>query len=445
MKLRSGSLRFLRVVALCGLLTSPALAQDQHVDRARELLQLFLNGKYEEFVAAGDDKVKGGFRPEQARQIAEQLTQQLGSYQSEKSARPRLVEGLHTVAFELAYERGILKMDVVVDDQGRLAGFWIRGIEANQPYEPPAYVDRNAFREEKVAVVTGSIELPATLSLPVTRAKHPGLVLVHGSGPHDEDESVLANKPFRDLAWGLASRGVAVLRYQKRTHKYGATMKPDEVTLDIETIDDAVSAARLLRQREDLDPKRVYVLGHSLGGMAAPYIAEKDPELAGLIILAGNARSLLEVVPEQIEYIANLDGQISDEEQQQLDQARQAAAAIRDNKLDDLKQPLLGAPTAYWLDLHRRDPAAKAATLKCPILIIQGGRDYQVNMKCFERWRSALKDRGNVTFKRYEKLNHLMVAGDGPSRPEEYATPGHVDEPVVRDIARWIQSAGKPE
>ena len=131
------------------------------------------------------------------------------------------------------------------------------------------------------------------------------MVLVHGSSPQDMDETVIGNKPFRDLAEGLAERGVATLRYDKRTKVYGA--KSEVKTLADETIDDAVSAARLCAKQPKVDARRVFVLGHSLGGYAAPRIAQAGGgAIRGMIVLAGTSRPLAVVIDEQIAYLARL-------------------------------------------------------------------------------------------------------------------------------------------
>lgn len=416
--------------------------EKETLSRAREILNLYLDGEYEKFVATGTDELKEKFPPEMAAQVAAQLTAQLGKYQRERSAECSRVAGYNAVNFALRYEKSTLKLRVVLDDQQRLAGFLITGTESNVAYHAPEYVDKARFTETPVTVVTGEFELPGTLSIPTGGGKHPGLVLVHGSGPNDQDETVQANKPFRDLAWGLASRGIAVLRYEKRTHKYAAKMNPDEITLDTETIDDALSAAALLRKRPEIDSQRVYVLGHSLGGMAAPFIGAKDEKLAGIIIMAGNARSILDLLDDQLEYIAKSDGEVSDAERAQVDAVHKAAAAIRAGDTDSVEKPLLGAPAVYWERLHKRRQCETAASLHMPILVLQGGRDYQVTTKSFEQWKHALAGKSNVTFKLYQRLNHLMVAGDSPSTPSEYVEPGHVDQSVVEDIAAWIRSGG---
>jgi hypothetical protein len=267
-------------------------------------------------------------------------------------------------------------------------------------------------------------------------------VLVHGSGPSDRDQTVGLVKPFRDLAWGLASQGIAVLRYEKRTKQYASRFTPEVVaklTSREETTDDALAAADLLRQTEGIDPARIYVLGHSLGGYLLPRIAAADPQIAGLVVMAGPTRPLEDVILEQFTYLLGLDG-ISAEEQGQLDGLAAQVNRIKDPNLTAAAANtlLLGAPAGYWLDLRGYNPAEAARGLKQPMLILQGGRDYQVTSVDFGGWKSGLASRSDVQLKLYPDLNHLFVAGEGKSTPAEYEDEGHVAEQVVTDIAEWI-------
>ena len=99
----------------------------------------------------------------------------------------------------------------------------------------------------------------------------------------------------------------------------------------------------------------------------------------------------------------------------------------------------LGLPAKYWLDMRGYSPPEAARDLKQPMLILQGGRDYQVTMQDFEGWQNALSSRQDVQFKMYPRLNHLFIEGEGNSTPAEYEQAGHVAEIVVDDIARWIR------
>jgi dienelactone hydrolase len=357
--------------------------------------------------------------------------------------------GDYTVVYvTTAFGTQTLDTKVVYDAAGKVAGLFFvpTAGAASTSYEPPAYVTADAFAEQEVTVGTGAWALPGTLSLPTGTGPFPAVVLVHGSGPQDRDETIGPNKPFRDLAGGLASRGVAVLRYDKRTKVYAERMagSADTITTKEETIDDAVSAVRLLRERPDVDPNRIFVLGHSLGGTLAPRIGSASADVAGLILLAGAARPLEDVILEQTTYLLGLQSGLSDAERTaQIDEVRAQVAKVKDPALS-VDTPVgelpLGIPAAYWLDLRGYDPAAAAATLATPVLVLQGGRDYQVTTADYHLWQAALLGRPGAAFKLYPDLNHLFVTGSGKSTPAEYEIAGHVAPPVVADIATWIDA-----
>src|SRR5215471_14652653 len=150
--------------------------------------------------------------------------------------------------------------------------------------------------------------LPGTLSVPKGEGPFAAVVLVHGSGPNDRDETIGPNKPFRDLAWGLASQGIVVLRYDKRTKVYPEKMRELVSTLTVkeEVIDDALNAVSLLRGIPGVNPQRIVVLGHSLGGYLLPRIGAADRGIAGLIMLAGMCRPFEDAILDQFSYIYSL-------------------------------------------------------------------------------------------------------------------------------------------
>jgi dienelactone hydrolase len=437
MTISAALFQLVMMIALTGSQVSQPVQDTKPAARARAILQTLIDGKHQKFIAAGDEAVRSKLTPQQAQQIWAALEFRLGKYQSVDPGTVTPVEKYNSVRFVLHFERGTQALRIVLDDQGRMAGFWLDAQQLTVPYDPPAYVDSSAFREEKVTVSAGQFPLPGTLTIPVGGKQHPGLVLVHGSGPHDEDETLGPNKPFRDLAQGLGSRQIVVLRYEKRTKAHPNAKRPDEWTLADETIDDALAAAELLRRRPEVDQRYVYVLGHSQGGLAAPYIAQRDPKLAGIIILAGNARHVLDLLDEQTAYLAGLDGTISPEEQQGLDQLHKAIAAIRAGKLDEVPADF-GLPARPLAELDKLDPAGAAAGLELPILVLQGGRDYQVTRADFEIWQKQLDKHPNATLRLLENLNHLFITGTGKSTPTEYQQPGHVDSSVIDIIAAWI-------
>jgi uncharacterized protein len=212
-----------------------------------------------------------------------------------------------------------------------------------------------------------------------------------------------------------------VLRYEKRTRQHGGKMAAaiKSFTVSEETTADAALAAKLLRSRKEIDPKRIFILGHSLGGTLAPRIASEDPSLAGIIILAGATRPLLDVAREQLVYLSSL-------------------TSVGPNPEEALQALRRQAPESYWKDLDSYRPAQVAATLRIPMLIMHGDRDYQVAHADLEGWRRALKGRNDVTIRSYPTLNHLFMASEGMATPAEYLRAGKVAEFVLDDIAEWI-------
>jgi hypothetical protein len=324
----------------------------------------------------------------------------------------------------------------------------LRIVAAPGVYKTPAYVDATSFVERFLTVESGRWILPAVLTQPIRTEPVPAIVLVHGSGPGDKDLGIGPNKPFKDLADGLASRGVAVLRYDKRARVYGDKVAdiPNYTAQDV-ILDDVREAVGVLRAQPGIDPRRVFVLGISLGGMLVPRIGLADPSLAGLIVMAGPARSTEDAIEAQSVYLANADGIVSAEEQIGLDNIASAAAALRALTEKDAasSRMIRGAPASYWFDLRRFDPPTTALGVKAPMLILQGERDYQVTMAEFGRWKSTLGARPDVTLRSYPALNHLFMAGTGPSLPTEYDVPGHVAEDVIRDIAAWVLRSQRPQ
>ena len=363
---------------------------------------------------------------------------QAGAFRAQRGATVSRVNGYQVVAVTCEFANASLDLQVAYSPAGEVGGLHI--VPTPVGWTPPTYVVPSAFRTEDVTVGTGALSLPGSLTIPTGKGPFPAVVLVHGSGPNDRDESVGGVKVFRDLAEGLSSRGIAVLRYEKRTRAHPASFA-GRFTVNDETVDDAVAAAARLRARPDINPARVFVLGHSLGGMMAPRIGQHDPKLAGLIILAGTTRALEDVIMDQTAYLTAAAGADSAAARSQIDALRTGAARVRTITPSDSASltPVLGAPASYWLDLRSYHPAEVAATLPLPMLVLQGERDYQVTMVDYAGWRTALAQKPGVTMRTYPALNHLFVAGTGKSVPAEYSAPGHVDEKVVTDIAEWVK------
>ena len=413
------------------------------IAQAKEFVDLLAKQEFAKAVENFDSVMTRAMPKEKLKEVWQAVIQQAGQFQKQKGTRTETLPKFDIVYVICEFEKGALDVKVVFNREKQITGLWFA--PAQKEYTAPDYVKLSSFEEKEVVVGSGEWALPGTLTLPAGKETFPAVILVHGSGPNDRDESIGPNKPFRDLAWGLASRGIAVLRYEKRTKVHSRKLKDfkGNFTVKEETIDDALAAVELLRGIEGIDEQKIFVLGHSLGGMLVPRIGLRDPDIAGFIVLAGATRSADEAILEQTNYIIMLDGKITESEKARLDEIQKTVEKIRNLKESNPhpeKENLLGAPPEYWLDLRSYDPPETAKKLRQPMLILQGGRDYQVTDKDFENWKKSLFSRKNVMFRLYPDLNHLFITGKGKPTPSEYSRTGHVDKKVIDDIVAWIEN-----
>jgi dienelactone hydrolase len=379
------------------------------------------------------------------RQIWQQLTAQLGAFARQDGAEEQVTGGFRSVVVQCVFAKATADLVVSRGQDGTIAGFHVTNVQplTAAAYTPPSYVHTTAFHERAVTVGGAPWALPGTLTLPNGPGPFPAVVLVAGSGPEDRDETIAGNKPFRDLAWGLASQGIAVLRYDKRTLVYGARIAGlADFTAQDEFVDDAAAAVQLMARTPGIEGDHIYVLGHSEGAMMAPLIAERAPQVAGLIVMAGPTRPLVDVIVGQFVYLQSRGLATA----AQVATAKAQAAAIEALTPADRGRGgnLLGAPPAYWLSLRGYRPAAVARHLTIPLLIMQGARDYQVTLADFAGWKAALAAHPRVTFKLYANLFHPFLpvppgSPPGLATPGAYAHPGHVDPPVIHDIVTWLR------
>ena len=304
-------------------------------------------------------------------------------------------------------------------------------------FPAPAYADEDAFEETAVVVGRAPWELGGTLTVPRGHGPFPAVVLVHGSGFADRDATVGATKGARDLAWGLASRGVATLRYDKRTltHALAFARQPD-FTIDDELVNDALAAGELLRQTPRIDPARIYVLGVSLGGVAAPRIAQRDPTIAGLILYSAPSGMLWEDFAEQRQRRLKADGVVSAADERRLGLVRARAAAMEALAAGS-PAPHMKVRPSHFLDRADYRPEAVARDLPIPMLILHSLNDELLSGEEIVGWVASLRRRDDVVFRLYREHTHSLLDRrevTGPDlRPEV-----HVGSEVISDIASWV-------
>ena len=293
----------------------------------------------------------------------------------------------------------------------------------------PPYADPEKFEEETLWMGSGGIQVPATLTYPKGAGPFPAVILVPGDGEQDRDASLFAQKPFRDLAVGLAAEGFVVIRYEKRTKK---AIFGTDYTIQDEFVPDALEALDLLHQHGKVDGNSIFLVGHCRGGWMIPEIVQcaGKQRVAGAVLLSAPDPCLDGV---EMLYRKALPG-VGDEEM----------AQIR-SELDQLENPRLKkeefrlAPgLKWWRSLKGYKPVQFMEGLRIPLLIMQGGRDLNVDFRDFEMWKELMGDKDWVRYRYYPRLNHAYVEGEGSPSIEEYLHPGHIPKEVISDLAKWM-------
>ena len=311
--------------------------------------------------------------------------------------------------------------------------------------------------EEKIVIgekypLNGLLTIPEAGSAPSVKTEHPAIVLVHGSGPSDMNEKVGNVTPFKDLAEGLTKNGIAVIRYDKRTYSWGKELmlSPDAPNFTVwdETIEDAVLAANLLKKDKRINPDKVFILGHSLGGMLAPRIDAEGGNFAGLIIWAGSPRKLEEIMhDQQDDYLKSANRIIKWIAKKQIAKFREKFDKLYEMTDDEAKAaPFFGkyAKLYYMKEFGEKPAVNYLKNLTKPILVMHPSDDFHVSIeKDFEKYKEILSHNPNAVFKLYPGLNHLFmptVYGDIKKAMKEYKKPQKVAEYVINDITDWIKS-----
>jgi dienelactone hydrolase len=309
-------------------------------------------------------------------------------------------------------------------------------------YALPSYADPSLYKEQEVKIKFAEGEMAGIFTSPKNSTNFPVVIMVHGSGPADMDESVGSNKPFKDLAAGLAAQGIASIRYVKRSMIYPNTFNK-AFTVKEEVLDDALTAITLAGTLPGVNKAQIYVFGHSLGGMLAPRIASLAPSLKGIILAAAPARKFADLITEQNEYLYKASGDTSAAGKQQFLESVIDIDKTRLLKLGAIAPDsvILGAPASYWLDLNNHDQLATAKKLKNRILVVQGEKDFQVSVRDFEIWKSGLAGNKNTMFKLYPDLNHLLSVQKEKGNGTQYRLPANVAINLIEDIALWIKGS----
>ncbi|MDX2442167.1 MAG: DUF3887 domain-containing protein [Bacteroidales bacterium] len=430
--------RLIFLSLLCISRITIAQVPNETTERANDFLKLVLEDRYQEATSYFEPIVLMQLPADKLEELWNTLNGQVGNFEKHTKTRTEQLQNWNIVFLTCKFERSILDLKLVFTAENKITGIFFVPPKPDKEYQLPKYATPTEYTENPFVVVSGSYKLPGTLTIPTNTNTFPIVILVHGSGPNDRDETIGPNKPFKDLAVGLANMGIGVLRYDKRTYIYKDGV--ETITIDDETVMDAKSALNQALSIEGC--KSVYILGHSLGAFVGPKIATGEKNLSGLIMMAGNARPFEDLIFEQVNYILSENG-LTDFEKEEIEKTKEQVELVKSPALSEgtpSNTLPLNIPANYWLDLRNYDPVKTAKKLKLPILILQGERDYQVTMTDFNIWKESLSYKKKVSLKSYPELNHLFMEGMGKSTPGEYLEPQNIPHYLIQDIATWIKN-----
>ena len=296
-------------------------------------------------------------------------------------------------------------------------------------YSAPA--DAPYAAHEVMIPATGGHELAATLTVPsAATGRAPAVVTITGSGPQDRDEYiplVPGYRPFRQLADTLGRRGIATLRFDDRGT--GSSTGSFAGATSADFANDVRSAVRWLRSRPDIDASKIFLVGHSEGGLIAPLVAADDGALAGIVLLAGTAKTGLDIITFQQRYAIEHDTSL-------------AAPAKRDSAMRSASAAMDGLAKDPWMAFFlKHEPLEVARRVKTPTFVVQGASDQQVTADQADMLALALTTAGNrdVTVRVFPNLNHLFLY-DPTGNPSHYTRlpSGRIGADVMGPVVDWL-------
>jgi len=341
-----------------------------------------------------------------------------------------------------------------------------------EPEKPYPYIEEEATYENAKAGVT----LAGTLTMPRAGGPFPAVLLITGSGVQDRDETVFGHKPFLILSDYLTRRGIAVLRVDDRG--VGGSKGDASQATSADFADDARAGVEYLKGRQEIDPKRIGLIGHSEGGIIAPMVAVRSPDVAFIVLLAGTGVTGEKIVEGQIARILKSTGADQAIIDSALENQRKVVELVKQetdpnalkqkvrvivedavSRLDEAQKKAIGYSDAYvemqaaavtskWFRfflLH--DPATVLRKVKCPVLAINGELDMQVaaqeNLPAIER---ALREAGNtrITIQELPGLNHLFQTAQTGAFNEYAQIEETMSPSALETVAKWIEDQTKP-
>lgn len=412
----------------------------QDFSTATDFFNSLNEGKFEEAQGFFDDSVKTKIPADGLKQLWTGLNTKLGKPKAITPVRSQAQGEYTLVTVEGEFELDNQNFTLAFNKAGKMMGVFLQPKANVQSYKMPAYADTTKQKEQQIYIEAGKHQLAAIITTPNNVSSFPMVVLVHDNGPADMDQTIGPNKPFKDLAAGLAANGIGSIRYVKRTLLYPQEFNT-AFTVKEEVLDDVLAAITKAKGVKGANPKQIYILGYGLGGMLAPRIATLVPEISGLIFAAAPARKMPDLLMEQNKYYFEQSKDTSAVMKQQFEASIQLLTGIKALKTGSIKADsvVAGLPASYWLDLNAYDQLAAVKNLKKQrVMVLQGTYDTQVSAVDYDLWNKQLSGKKGAAFKLYPDLNHLFIPQLEKGAADQYRNAGNVAEVVITDISSWI-------
>lgn len=428
------------------ILSLSSCTQSDTIDAyANDFITSCSKGNYEDATKHFSDTLKSKMNSAKIKSFWEYNIKTFGAFSEVTGITTSKKDQNQILGVNCLFEKGTGTIYLTFDSSKKITSISSENIIFNDSPKPP-----NGVKEADIKIAAGTqFELGGTLSYFENKTEGvTAVILVGGSGPQTRDETSGSQSLYKDVAWGLSTRGVAVLRYDKRTYTYKDKIEkdnPENFTVKYEIIDDVVQAVKALKAQTTVKINKIYILGHDLSAALLPRIAKEVPDTNGYIYMAGFARPLEDLILEQYNYLNSIDKSLSNADKEKANKDIKNKIDLIKNLTDDstlTDEQLMGTPKSYWLDLKNYNPATAAKEISKPILFLQGEKDYQTSMTDFNLFKEQLSGRFDVKFISYPNLNHMFIitttTGE-KSTPNDYNKKLNVEQKVINDIYSFIK------
>lgn len=447
--LKTLTYRLLSIITIL-LVSSVAInaAEEIYIKKPKDIIEYFQSGEVEAVYSQFDTSMAKVLSPPRLAPIWKQLSSNYGKFLGYGKQDSASVDDNLITNTDLNFEKAIINFMLSFNKKThKISGMYITEQEKIQikdtiPIDLPSYIDTNSFKDTKI-IIKDIYDLDGKLSLPNNYSKDIVFILVHGSGPQDMDGSFGKHKFLENLAWGLASKGFGVVRYNKLTLQHGSALvreKP-KMTQDDEYNNSILGAIDFIKKNSQLKDKKIFLIGHSQGASAITSFSN-NKDISGLILLSGSPQKLYDIYTNQLEYIFNLEDGVNKSESKIINEHKSKVDYFNKNKTRFIPKDSLPLELNYEYLVHL-DKFSAIDNLKSsdiPVLIVNGGHDYQVTLRDFELWKKGLENKNNIKFELIENVNHIYGITDKMSVPTDYRIYRPISPELFEDLIKWINN-----